>query len=83
MGHSFEFDDDNNWHVIEEFAEYIGGRDEIWYATNGEIFEYLQACDRLEWAMDATFVRNPSNIDVYINYLGREYKIEAGQTLSF
>lgn len=24
MGHSCEFDNDNNWHVIEEFAEKIG-----------------------------------------------------------
>ena len=33
-GHSYEFPRDNNWNVIEEFASYIGGReDEIWYAT--------------------------------------------------
>ena len=80
-GHSYEFEDCNNWHVIEEFAKYIGNRDDIWYATNGEIFEYLQACDRLEWSVDATFVRNVSNLDVYINYFNKEVKIPAGETV--
>ena len=80
-GHSYEFDNNDNWAVIEEFAEYVGNREEIWYATNGEIFEYLQACNRLEWSMDATFVRNPSVIDVYINYLGKEICVRSGETI--
>lgn len=36
-GHSFEFDLDNNWEVIEEFCEYISGRDDIFYGTNEEV----------------------------------------------
>ena len=35
-GHSFEFDRNDNWSVIEEFSEMIGHRDDIWYATNIE-----------------------------------------------
>ena len=80
-GHSFEFDNDNNWSVIEEFAQYIGNREEIWYATNGEIFEYLQACHRLEFSMDSSYIYNPSCIDVYIDYLDKKCMIRAGQTI--
>ena len=80
-GHSYEFDDHNNWERIEAFAEYMGGRNDIWYATNGEIFEYLQACDRLEFSMDGSFVKNPSGIDVYLDYLGRKCIIPAGKTV--
>ena len=80
-GHSYEFDDWDNWNVIEEFAEYIGGREDIWYATNGEIFTYLQACDRLEFSIEGKFVHNPSCIDVYLNYYGTEKIIPAGETV--
>lgn len=80
-GHSYEFDNNDNWNVIEEFAEYVGNRDDIWYATNGEIYNYLQACDRLEFSMDGTFVYNPSGIDVYINFIGKKAVIPAGKTV--
>ena len=38
-GHSYEFDVDNNWNVIEEFCEFISKRDDIFYGTNWEIYE--------------------------------------------
>ncbi len=36
-GHSYEFDVDNNWEVIERFCEYMAGRDDIFYGTNAEV----------------------------------------------
>lgn len=80
-GHSFEFDNDNNWDVIESFAEYIGNRDDIWYATNGEIFEYLQAVEQLLFSMDGSFVKNPTSVDVYVDFLGTKRVIPAGKTV--
>jgi len=41
-GHSFEFDDDNNWETLEEFFKYISNRDDIVYCTNKEAFEILK-----------------------------------------
>jgi peptidoglycan/xylan/chitin deacetylase (PgdA/CDA1 family) len=35
-GHSYEFDVDNNWNVIEEFCKLVAGRDDIAYCTNAE-----------------------------------------------
>ncbi|GHU04240.1 polysaccharide deacetylase [Spirochaetia bacterium] len=35
-GHSYEFDVDDNWNVIEEFCKLIAGRDDIAYCTNAE-----------------------------------------------
>ena len=52
-GHTFEFEADNNWHVIEEFCDYIGNREDIWYATNIEIYDYVQAYNRLVFSADA------------------------------
>jgi peptidoglycan/xylan/chitin deacetylase (PgdA/CDA1 family) len=81
-GHSYEFEVGNNWNVIEEFCEYIGGKDDIWYATNGEIFDYLTACDRLEFSIDGTYIHNPSAITVYIEYLGKCYTVHGGETVA-
>lgn len=80
-GHSYEFDTDNNWDVIEKFAEYIGNREDIWYATNGEIFDYLQAAERLEFSVDGTFVKNPTSTDIYIDFIYQQCVIPAGQTV--
>ena len=82
MGHSYEFDNNDNWDIIETFAQYVGGREEdIWYATNGEIYEYLQAAERLLFSADGTFVKNPSCIDIYIDYVGKRCIVPAGKTV--
>ena len=79
-GHSYEFNDKGNWNVIEDFAKFIGGREDIWYATNGEIYDYVTAFDNLEWSVDCSLVKNNSAIDVFINYLGKKCVVKAGQT---
>lgn len=59
-GHSYEFRNNNNWEVIEEFCGLIGGREDFWYATNIEIIDYLEVLKRLKFSVDATHVYNPS-----------------------
>lgn len=59
-GHSFEFEKNQNWNIIEEFCEMIGGQDDIWYATNIEIVDYENIYKRLQFAADNSFVYNPS-----------------------
>lgn len=80
-GHTYEFNNDNNWEVIEEFVEYIGGRDDIWYATNIEIYDYITAYKRLEASYEGDIINNPSAIDVWVEVNGNEYSIKAGETL--
>lgn len=66
-GHAYEFDGDQNWEVIEELVQYLSGHaDKIWFATNGEIIEYVTAYRRLEYSVDGALVYNPSAIDVMI-----------------
>ena len=59
-GHSYEFDRDGNWNVIEEFCELMKGRDDIWYATNLEICDYVNAIRSLEFSADGRKVWNPT-----------------------
>jgi peptidoglycan/xylan/chitin deacetylase (PgdA/CDA1 family) len=80
-GHTFEFDLENNWNVIEEFFEKAAGREEIWYATNIEIYEYTQAFERLIYSCDGKRVFNPSAMDVWVAYQEKNICIPAGQTI--
>lgn len=80
-GHAYEFNDNNNWEIIEKFAEKVGDRDDVWYATNGEIFDYVKAYDGLIFSVSGNIVKNPSSIDVYTNLNGKETLIRSGETV--
>lgn len=80
-GHSYEFNNNDNWNVIEDFAEKAGNRDDVWYATNGEIYDYVRAFENLEFSVDAKIVYNPSDIDVYLNLPENKVKVAAGECL--
>jgi hypothetical protein len=79
-GHSYEFDLDNNWRSIEKFCEYIGNRNDVWYATNIQIVDYLDALDRLQFSTDFSLVHNPSAISTWIEFNGIPVEIKAGET---
>lgn len=64
-GHSFEFENDKNWDLIEKFAQKASGHSDIWYATNIEIYEYIKAYKSLVFSADASFVQNPTATDVW------------------
>lgn len=80
-GHTYEFEDRNNWNVIEEFAEYMGGRDNIWYATNIEVYEYVEAFKRLVFSADMRLVKNPTDKDIWFYLNKKERFVAAGQSL--
>lgn len=66
-GHAYEFDADHNWQVVEQLADFLAAHaDQIWFATNGEIMEYVTAYRRLEYSVDGGFVYNPSAMEVTI-----------------
>ncbi|AEI44015.1 polysaccharide deacetylase family protein [Paenibacillus mucilaginosus] len=77
-GHSYEFDNDNNWDRIERFCEYIGGREDIWYATNIEIVDYMADFRRLRFSADSTFVHNPSASSVWLQVDDRVVEVPGG-----
>ncbi|GAB4056789.1 polysaccharide deacetylase family protein [Uliginosibacterium sediminicola] len=59
-GHSFDFERDGNWSLIERFAQQASGHAEIWYASNIEIVDYLACLQRLQFTADCRHVHNPS-----------------------
>ena len=81
-GHSFEFDHDNIWNMMENFAEYISGQDDIWYATNTEIYNYVSAYNRLQVSAGERIIHNPSAIDIWFALNNETYCVKAGETLN-
>lgn len=82
-GHSYEFDDNGNWSVIESFAKRISAEKDVWFATCGEIFEYVTAFNNLIFSLDGERVKNPSAIPVWLEIRGKIYKIGAGREIVF
>ncbi len=80
-GHSYEFNNNNNWELLEKFCEKIGNRDDVWYATNMEVYEYVKAFDNLRFTADGKLVSNTSNIDVYAFLDGKNVLIPKYQTI--
>ncbi len=65
-GHSYEFSNDENWHIIEEFCRLTADRNDIWYATNIEIVDYLEDSVRLQYTAAGDLVYNPNAQSVWI-----------------
>ncbi len=81
-GHSYEFDLDHNWDIIEEFCAFISGRKDIWYATNIEIVDYMNAFHALKFSADSRFVYNPSAQSVWLNVDGETVEVKGGRQLT-
>ena len=81
-GHSYEFEDNQNWEIIEHFTEFMGSREtEIWYATNIEIYEYIEDYQRLVFSADCKTVHNPTARTLWFSYNKELITILSGQTL--
>lgn len=77
-GHANEFDKDSNWDMMEQFCKMTGGRDDIWYTTNIEFVDYMNALKQLRFSVDLTMVYNPTAIDLTVTYDGEPFVIKAG-----
>ena len=83
MGHTYEFSRANNWNVIEEFAELMGNKEDIWYATCIEIYEYVEAYKNLVWSADMKRVYNPTQIEIWLKQNNESCSVPPGKTLKF
>ena len=80
-GHSFEFPRDDNWELIETFCKKAGGREDVWYATNIEIVDYMNALRALRVSADCDCFYNPTATDVWFSVNGETVRCPAGQTV--
>ncbi|MCZ8514680.1 polysaccharide deacetylase family protein [Paenibacillus filicis] len=80
-GHSYEFENDGNWELVEQFGRIVGGRDDIWYATNAEITAYRRVLDRLRFSVSGRLVHNPSAMAVWVSAEGVPVEIPGGSVV--
>ena len=80
-GHSFEFANKGNWDRMEAICEALSGNGDIWYATNMEICEYVEAYLSLIRSADGTIIRNPTLTDVYMTVDDRPVCVRSEETL--
>ena len=80
-GHTYEFEANDNWEVIEKFAEMVGNRDDVWYANNMQVYEYVEAYRALQFSANGNIVHNPSALTVWFTTGGINIKVEPGETV--
>ncbi len=81
-GHSFEFPADD-FAGITEFCRRMGGHEDIWYATNNELYDYVKAYESLVFSQENTFCYNPTQIGVWMDVDKKEYYVAPGETIFF
>lgn len=82
-GHSYEFDDDGNWSVMEEVLKKLSLCRGVWFTTNIGLYEYVQAYNNLVFSVDGERAFNPSRLPVFIEVRGEVYEVKAGGGVIF
>ena len=77
-GHSWEFQ--NNWDWLEKICQTVGGKENVWYATNIEIYDYIMAYKSLRRSANGKYIYNPTNKDIYVFTKNKNIIIEKGKT---
>ena len=80
-GHSFEFERNNNWNLIENFCGLVSKNKEIWFATNIDVMRYIQALKKLEFSAKGDIVYNPTAITVWISVDDKAVEVKCGETI--
>ncbi|MBQ3090634.1 MAG: polysaccharide deacetylase family protein [Oscillospiraceae bacterium] len=77
-GHSADFDrDGNREEVLARYAQ-LAGQPDIWYATNIQLKDYLQAIRSLAVTADGSLAYNPSATTVWVMSGGEPTALEPG-----
>ena len=67
--------------ALDEMCEKLAGKDDTWYATNIEIYDYVQAYNSLVYSADGTIIYNPTLYTIWFAIDGKSYSIKSGETL--
>lgn len=79
-GHSYEFGNKGDFSVIDKFCEKMSGKEDIWYATNLEICNYLQATRSQEFSADGRTMKNPTAISVWVSTSEGIVEVKPGES---
>lgn len=80
-GHAFELRMKDNWDHMERICDTFAGRADIWYATNIEIHDYVEAYRSLRYSADGRRIYNPTLMTVWFDVDKTLYSIAPGETI--
>ncbi|MBR2405881.1 MAG: polysaccharide deacetylase family protein [Clostridia bacterium] len=80
-GHSYELDRENNWEHMEAICKKLAANEELWYATNIEIYDYVQAYKQLQYSADGRMIYNPTVLTIWLDVDGVLYSVPSGKTI--
>ncbi len=81
-GHTYEFDQRDNWQVIEAAFSYLDKfKNDIWMATNGEICNYVTQFKKLKFSAEGNLIYNPTAYELCCSVDNVIYKIASGHKL--
>lgn len=78
-GHSFEFERENTWHEFESICSRLAYQENVWYATNIELKDYITAIRNLRVSADQKMVYNPSSTVIYFKNQGQVCSVLPGE----
>ena len=64
-GHAYEFDVRGDWDLFESQLRRLSGQDDVWYATNIEVFDYFNAWNGMRCSAEGDLLRNGSCLTLY------------------
>ena len=84
-GHSYEFENNKNdpnkgWTMIEGVMQKLAAEEDIWKATNGDIYKYVEATKLVE--ITEKSVKNNSDMTLYFNINGENVTLKPGKVFS-
>lgn len=80
-GHSFEFENNKNWDLLDKICSALSNKPDVWYATNIEIYDYVSAYRSLVFSADGSTVYNPTLLTVWFTEDGKLFSVKSGETL--
>ena len=81
-GHAFEFVKEEDWALLDEIGKRVSASNDVWCATNTEIYDYVTAYAALVYSADNTTVYNPTLQTLWFERDGELYKVASGETLT-
>ena len=80
-GHSHNFEREGNWEVLERFCRLMGGREEIWYCTMGELARYVRGLGAVRTSLRGDLLYNPTGQELWFELDGRLVSIGPGERI--
>lgn len=80
-GHTFEFDEQDNWHIVDDLFEKVANKEDVWYATNGEICNYHQKYKKLIFSQNGKKIYNPTDTTIWLEVDNVAKSIDSGDII--